>query len=51
MHSERDVVKRLSGKRTVPAIIDEETGVTMSESANIVEYLERTYGDGQEVDA
>ncbi|MFC6975068.1 glutaredoxin family protein [Halomicroarcula sp. GCM10025709] len=45
MHSERDVVKRLTGKRTVPAIVDENTGITMSESANIVEYLERTYGD------
>jgi len=44
MHSERDVVKRLTGKRTVPAIVDEDTGVTMSESANIVAYLERTYG-------
>ncbi|MBV0925720.1 glutathione S-transferase N-terminal domain-containing protein [Halomicroarcula limicola] len=48
MHSERDVVKRLSGKRTVPAIVDENTGVTMSESANIVEYLDRTYGEGAE---
>ena len=45
MHSERNVVKRVSGKRSVPAIVDRETGVTMSESANIVEYLERTYGD------
>lgn len=44
MHSERNVVKRLSGKRTVPAIVDERTGVTMSESGNIVEYLENTYG-------
>jgi len=43
MHSERDAVKRLSGKRTVPAIVDEATGVTMSESANIVDYLENTY--------
>ncbi|MFB6173987.1 MAG: glutathione S-transferase N-terminal domain-containing protein [Halobacteriales archaeon] len=43
MHSERDVVKRVSGKRTVPAIVDESTGVTMSESAEIVEYLEATY--------
>ncbi|WP_276273498.1 glutathione S-transferase N-terminal domain-containing protein [Haloarcula litorea] len=51
MHSERDVVKRLSGKRTVPAIVDENTGVTMSESANIVEYLERTYGPEQGVEA
>ncbi len=44
MHSQRDVVKRLTGARTVPAIVDEERGVTMSESANIVEYLESTYG-------
>ncbi|MFB6189938.1 MAG: glutathione S-transferase N-terminal domain-containing protein [Halapricum sp.] len=43
MHSERDVVKRLTGKRTVPAIVDENTGVTMSESAAIVEYLQSTY--------
>ncbi len=47
MHSERDAVKRLTGKRTVPAIVDEETGVTMSESANIVSYLERTYGPAE----
>jgi glutathione S-transferase len=47
MHSDRNVVKRLSGKRTVPAIVDEDTGVTMSESANIVDYIERTYGEGQ----
>ncbi|QLD88979.1 glutathione S-transferase N-terminal domain-containing protein [Natronomonas salina] len=45
-HSRRDAVKRLTGARTVPAIVDENTGVTMSESANIVKYLETTYGDG-----
>ncbi|NHX36940.1 MULTISPECIES: glutaredoxin family protein [Halolamina] len=44
MHSERDVVKRISGKRSVPAIVDENAGLTMSESGNIVEYLEKTYG-------
>jgi glutathione S-transferase len=44
MHSERTVVKRLTGKRTVPAVVDERTGVTMSESGNIVEYLRATYG-------
>ena len=48
MHADRDVVKRLSGKRTVPAIVDQNTGVTMSESANIVAYLERTYGESEE---
>lgn len=46
MHSERNVVKRVSGARSVPAIVDRETGVTMSESANIVEYLRGTYGEG-----
>jgi len=30
----------------VPAIVDDETGVAMAESANIVEYLEATYGGG-----
>ncbi|WP_136589764.1 glutaredoxin family protein [Salinigranum halophilum] len=46
MHGDRDVVKRVSGKRTVPALVDDTTGVTMSESANIVDYLEKTYGEG-----
>ena len=39
-HSRRDAVKRVSGSRTVPAVVDPNTGVTMSESANIVEYVE-----------
>ena len=46
MHSDRDVVKRVSGVRTVPVIEDANTGVTMAESANVVEYLDRTYGEG-----
>jgi glutathione S-transferase len=44
MHSERNVVKRESGKRSVPALVDENTGATLTESANIVSYLETTYG-------
>ena len=44
MHSKRNVAKRLTGTRTVPVVVDERTGVTMAESANIVEYLRRTYG-------
>jgi glutathione S-transferase len=48
MHSDRDVVKRVSGKRTVPALVDENTGVTMSESGNIVTYLRQTYGSDSE---
>ena len=44
LHSERDIVKRVSGTRSVPVIVDESTGVTMAESANIVDYLQKTYG-------
>ena len=47
LHSHRDVVKRVSGVRTVPVIVDENTGVTMAESANIDAYLEATYGEGR----
>lgn len=43
-HSKRNAVKRESGVRTVPVIVDERTGVTMAESGNIVEYLDATYG-------
>ena len=42
LHSERNEVKRVSGQRAVPVLVDEERGVTMSESANIAEYVERT---------
>lgn len=51
LHSRRDVVKRVAGVRTVPVIVDETTGVTMAESANIAEYLESTYGEGADTDA
>ncbi|MCU4739935.1 glutathione S-transferase N-terminal domain-containing protein [Halobacteria archaeon AArc-m2/3/4] len=42
MHSDRNEVKRVSGQRGVPVLVDEDRGVTMSESANILEYVERT---------
>jgi glutathione S-transferase len=48
LHSRRNVIQRVSGSRTAPAIVDETTGVTMSESANIVEYLHATYGERRE---
>ena len=51
MHSQRNAVKRAAGVRTVPVVVDENTGVTMAESANIVDYLESTYGDGADADA
>ncbi len=44
LHSERDVVKRVSGSRTVPVLVDPETGATLTESDNIVEYVETYYG-------
>ena len=43
MHSERNEVKRVSGQRGVPVIVDDDTGVTMAESANILDYIEKTY--------
>jgi glutathione S-transferase len=46
LHSKRDAVKRESGVRTVPVVVDERTGVTMAESGEIVSYLEATYGEG-----
>lgn len=45
LHSRRNVVKRVAGTRTVPVVVDDRTGVTMAESANIVSYLETTYGE------
>jgi len=43
MHSDRNEVKRVSGQRGVPVLVDEDRGVTMSESDNIVEFVDRTY--------
>ncbi|MFW5939138.1 MAG: glutaredoxin family protein [Halolamina sp.] len=42
LHSERGEVARVSNQRGVPVLVDEAHGVTMAESANIVEYVERT---------
>jgi len=41
-HSQRNEVKRVSGQRGVPVLVDENRGVTMAESENILEYVERT---------
>jgi glutathione S-transferase len=48
LHSRRNEVHEVSGQRQVPVIVDEATGVTMSQSARIIEYIEATYG-GEEV--
>ncbi|WP_332898947.1 glutaredoxin family protein [Haladaptatus sp. CMSO5] len=43
LHSKRDEVKRVSGQRGVPVLVDDEYGVTMAESAKINEYLAASY--------
>lgn len=44
-HSERDEVEAVSGQTGVPVLVDTEHGVEgMSESDDIVAYLEETYG-------
>lgn len=44
-HSERNTVREVTGRRRVPALVDDAHGVTMSQPTRIVEYLETTYGD------
>ena len=45
--AERDEVVAVSGQAGVPVLVDPEHGVEgMAESADIVAYLEATYGDG-----
>ena len=51
LHSRRDEVKRVSGQRAVPVLVDTDRGVTMNESANILEYVERTLAAGAPADA
>jgi glutaredoxin len=43
LHSQRNEVRRVSGQRAVPVIVDEDRGVTMAESERILEYLDRSY--------
>lgn len=37
---------RIGGKRQEPFLYDEEKDIKMYESANIIEYLNKIYGDG-----
>lgn len=43
LHSRRDEVKRISGQRAVPVLVDDERGLTMAESDRIIEYLDRSH--------
>lgn len=47
LHSKRDEVKSVTGQRQVPVLVDDEYGISMSQSARIIEYLETTYGDAE----
>lgn len=42
LHSKRNEVKKVSGQRGVPVLIDENRGVTMAESEKILEYVEKS---------
>jgi glutaredoxin len=42
LHSKRNEVKRVSGQRGVPVLVDTDRGVTMAESDRILEYVEQT---------
>ncbi|NLV10953.1 MULTISPECIES: glutaredoxin [Halomicrobium] len=43
LHSQRDEVKRVSGQRGVPVLVDGDRGVTMAESERILEFVEQSY--------
>lgn len=45
LHSKRDEVKRVSGQRAVPVLVDDKRGVTMAESERIIEYLDTSYAN------
>jgi glutaredoxin len=51
LHSKRNEVESVTGQRQVPVLVDDEYGVSMSQSARIIEYLETTYGDAEPIDA
>jgi glutathione S-transferase len=50
LHSKRNEVRKVSGQRQVPVLVDENYGLTMAESENIIEFLEQSY-EGQAAEA
>lgn len=42
----RPEAERLGGKQQFPLLVDENTGTTLYESADIIDYLHRSYGSG-----
>lgn len=51
LHSKRNAIKEITGQRQVPALVDDDYGVSMSQSARIIEYLETTYGSADSPEA
>lgn len=47
LHSKRNIVERVSGQRQVPVVVDDDRGVTMSQSSRIIEFLQTSYGDAE----
>jgi glutathione S-transferase len=45
MHSKRNEVKRVSGQREVPVLVDADRGATIAESARIIEYIDETLAE------
>jgi glutaredoxin len=43
LHSKRNEVKRVSGQRQVPVVVDDAMGVTMSQSDRIIDFIEGSY--------
>lgn len=41
----REELEKLGGRQQVPFINDSEKGISMYESSDIVDYLEKTYGN------
>ena len=41
----RERLKKVAGQTIVPVLVDSEKSIVMPESSDIVEYLERTYGN------
>lgn len=41
---QREIMMKLGGQAQVPFLVDQEKGVMMYESGDIVEYLEKNYG-------
>lgn len=47
-HSNREEVKRVSGQRVVPVLVDERYSVTMTESGRILEFLDTAHAGASE---